>query len=99
LASVPFDCAPREADALRRLDVALFAFELLRWVLDRAVLDRALPDDPLLLFVLELPRDELLLEDRVVCAIISRLSWLSVPAASFAPAVYLHYPLSCGFEL
>jgi hypothetical protein len=28
------------------------------------------------LFVLELPLDELLLEDRVVCAILYRLSWL-----------------------
>ena len=82
-ASVPFGCARREADAPRRA-VVLLAFELLRRVLDRAVLDRALPDDPLLfvdLFVLEFPRDVLLLEGRVVCAIISRLSWLSVPAA------------------
>jgi hypothetical protein len=103
LASVPFGCARREADAPRRLDaVVLLAFELLRRVLDRAVLDRAFPDDPLLfvdLFVLELPRDGLLLEDRVVCAILPRLSWLSVPAALFAPAVYLHYPLSWRFEL
>src|SRR4029450_2454773 len=102
LASVPFGCARREADALPRLDAVLLAFELLRRVLDRAVLDRALPDDPLLFvdfFILELPRDELPLEDRVVCAIVSRLSWLSVPAAPFAPAVYLHYPLSWGFEL
>jgi hypothetical protein len=103
LASVPFDPARPEADALRRLDaVVLLAFELLRRVLDRAVLDRALPDDPLLFvdfFVLELPRDELPLEDRVVCAIVSRLSWLSVPAAPFAPAVHLHYPLSWVFEL
>jgi hypothetical protein len=88
---VPFDAARREADALRPLAaVVLLAFELLCRVLDRALLDRALPDDPLLfvdLFVLEFPRDELLPEDRVVCAIISRLSWLSVPAAPFAPAV------------
>jgi hypothetical protein len=98
---VPFGCARREADALRRA-VVLLAFELLRRVLDRAVLDRELPDDPLLfvdLFAPELPRDELPLEDRFVCAIISRLSWLSVPAAPFAPAVYFHYPLSWGFEL
>jgi hypothetical protein len=88
---------------VRRLDaVVLLAFELLRRVLDLALLDRALPDDPLLfvdLFVLEFPRDELLLEDRVVCAIVSRLSWLSVPAAPFAPAVRLLYPLCWGFEL
>jgi hypothetical protein len=46
------------------------AFELLRRV------ERAFRDDPflLVLFVLELPPDELLLEDRVVCAIVSRLS-------------------------
>jgi hypothetical protein len=98
LASVPFGCARREADGLRRLDaVVLLAFELLR-VLDRAVLDRALREAAFLFvdrFVLELPRDEPVPEDCVVCAIVSRLSWLSVPAAPFAPAVRLHYPLCC----
>jgi hypothetical protein len=80
------DDVRREADVVLRRDredAELPLFERVRPELDRAFLDdRALldePEEPFLfvdLFVLELPLDELLLEDRVVCAICYRLSWL-----------------------
>lgn len=74
------DDVRREADVVLRRDredAELPLFERVRPELDRALLDE--PEEPFLLvdlFVLELPLDELLLEDRVVCAILYRLSWL-----------------------
>jgi hypothetical protein len=91
------DDVRREADVVlrrNREDVELPPFELLGLELDRALLDE--PEEPFLLvdlFVLELPLDELLLEDRVVCAIVVSPLLASVPAAPFAPAVHLAYPL------
>jgi hypothetical protein len=93
------DGVRREADPLlRREDVDLPPFEDVRLEEDelvRLVLARALPDEPAFLlvdlFVLE-PLDELLLEDRVVCAIVlASLGFLA--GALFAPTVNLDYPL------
>jgi hypothetical protein len=50
------------------------------------------------LFDLEPVRLERVLDDRVVWGICSRLSSASVPAASFALAVALTYPVGGGFE-
>jgi hypothetical protein len=106
LAIVPFDdaCrAPAADDVRREADVVLRRdredgelplFERVRPELDRALLDE--PEEPFLLvdlFVLELPLDELVLEDRVVCAILLSPLLASVPAALFAPAVQCAYPL------
>jgi hypothetical protein len=85
----------READAFR-----LRELEELRELEDppavepaRFELDRAFPDEPFLLVDLfEPPLEELLLEDFVFCAIdIASLG--SLPAARFAPAVNLRYPV------
>jgi hypothetical protein len=93
------DGVRREADPLlRREDVDLPPFEDVRLEEDelvRLVFARALPDEPAFLlvdlFVLE-PLDELLLEDRVVCAIVlASLGFLA--GALFAPTVNLDYPL------
>jgi hypothetical protein len=70
----------REAEAVpRRVAVDLPLFEPVR-----LELDRALPDEPFLLvdlFVLEPPLDELLLEDRVVSAIVYRLTCFRASSA------------------
>jgi hypothetical protein len=75
----PPDDLRRDADVVfRRELVELPPFELVR--LDEPVrpeLERLVADEPFLLvdlFVLEPLLDELLLEDRVVCAIVLRLS-------------------------
>jgi hypothetical protein len=102
LASAPFAAAPcdaeaarRERDAVVRRPPDLPLFELVRLELEPAV---RVDEFPLVdLLVLELLLDELRLEVRVVCAIVLA-SLASVPAACFAPAVRLHYPLSWGFE-
>lgn len=96
LALAPDD-ARRELDVVLRLDredAELPPFELVRLEPDRALLDE--PEEPFRLvdlFVLEPPLDELLLEDLVVCAMAIASLLASVPAAPFAPAVHLDYPL------
>src|SRR5215217_4274472 len=77
-----------EPDVLDAPDEPFLVFEV------REVLDEPLP--PVDLFELERLRVDRLLEDRVVWAICYRLSWLSLPAAPFAPAVHLDLPVALG---
>jgi hypothetical protein len=104
----PPDDLRRVADVvLRRELVELPLFEVVRFdEPDRLELERPVVDEPFRLvdlFVLEPPLDELLLEDRVVCAIVfsplSLTCLASVPAALFAPAVHSRLPDAVCFEL
>jgi hypothetical protein len=89
----PPEDPPRDAAVERLREAVDRPFEdrvLLRPEFERVPpeLERVRRDEPLLLddlFVLELPLEELLLEDRVCCAIfLSPLScWASVPGAPF----------------
>jgi len=100
----PPDEVLRDLELVRRREaVELPLFELVRLdELARPEVDRALlPEEPFLfvdLFVFEPPLDELLLEDRVVCAIVLPLL-ASMPAALFAPAGLLGLPTAVRFEL
>jgi hypothetical protein len=96
------DDVRREADVVLRRDredAELPLFERVRPELDRALLDE--PEEPFLLvdlFVLELPLDELLLEDRVVCAIcIASLGFRA--SCSFRAGGPLELPADLKFEL
>jgi hypothetical protein len=100
---VPFDALDavrREADeVVRREAVDLPPFEVLRLEVEVERAPREVPFLPVDLFVPELARDELLLEDRVVCAIyVSPLLFspllASMPAAPIAPAVHWNYPFA-----
>jgi hypothetical protein len=111
LAIVPFDDVCRavapddvrlEADVVLRRDREageLPLFERVRPELDRALLDE--PEEPFLLvdlFVLELPLDERLLEDRVVCAIlIASLGFRA--SCAFRAGGPLGLPAQVKFEL
>jgi hypothetical protein len=91
----------READVVLRRDredAELPLFERVRPELDRALLDE--PEEPFLLvdfFVLE-PLDELLLEDRVVCAIfIASLGFRA--SCAFRAGCSVGLPAAVKFEL
>jgi hypothetical protein len=95
------DDVRREADVVLRRDREDAELPLLERV--RPELDRPLdePEEPFLLvdlFVLELPLDELLLEDRVVCAIlIASLGFRA--SCAFRAGGPLGLPAQVNFEL